>query len=78
MTAKRRLLIASGLILASGVGWFYWFYFKSPEAVLRHAEAFHLRRMTVAQLETGRGLRLAGRWATGRLLPRLPLRARSG
>ncbi len=54
MTAKRRLLIASGLILASGVGWFYWFYFKSPEAVLRHAEAFHLRRMTVAQLETGR------------------------
>ena len=32
-------------------GWFYWFYFKSPEAAIRHAESFLFRRMTVAQVD---------------------------
>jgi esterase/lipase superfamily enzyme len=31
-------------------GWFYYFYFVGPDAVLLHAEAFAFRRMTVAQL----------------------------
>ena len=31
-------------------GWFYYFMYAGPDAVLRRAEAFSHRRMTVAQL----------------------------
>lgn len=54
MTLRKKLLIACAVAIVLAAGWFYWFYFKSPEAALRHAETFYLRRMTIAQLETGR------------------------
>ena len=50
---KRRLLWGMMLILLALVGagvWFYYFYFASTDAAIRHAEAFIFRRMTVTQL----------------------------
>ena len=32
-------------------GWFYWFYFMSTNAAIRHAESFLFRRMTVSQVD---------------------------
>jgi esterase/lipase superfamily enzyme len=51
--ARSRLKIAlavSLVALALLAGWFYYFYFVGPDAMLEHAEAFRFRRMTVAQL----------------------------
>ena len=48
---RRRLglgLLAALIVLG---GWFYWFYFKSPEAAIRHAESFLFRRMAVSQVD---------------------------
>ena len=50
---KRRLLISTALfvLVLLGVGiWFYFSFFASTSAALRHAEAFSFRRMQVAQL----------------------------
>jgi len=50
---KRRLLIGTTLfvLILLGVGvWFYFNFFASTSAALRHAEAFLFRRMKVAQL----------------------------
>jgi hypothetical protein len=50
MTRKRKLLVGL-LVLSAGVGgWFYYYMFMSPDAAIRHAEAFLFRRMKVAQL----------------------------
>jgi hypothetical protein len=38
------------VLLGSGY-WFYKTYFVSTDVAIRHAEAFLLRRMTVAQLD---------------------------
>jgi esterase/lipase superfamily enzyme len=50
---KRRILIATALVflvlLVAGV-WFYFSFFASTGAALRHAEAFLFRRMKVVQL----------------------------
>jgi len=32
-------------------GWFYWFYFMSTNAAIRHAESFLFRRMIVSQID---------------------------
>ena len=32
-------------------GWFYWFYFMSTNAAIRHAESFLFRRMIVSQVD---------------------------
>ena len=50
---KRRLLIGTALVLLVLMGagvWFYFSFFASTGAALRHAEAFLFRRMKVAQL----------------------------
>ena len=50
---KRRLLwgtVLSALVLSGAGYWFYFIYFVSTDAAIRHAEAFFFRRMTVAQL----------------------------
>ena len=50
---KRRLLIGTALVLLVLLGagvWFYFSFFASTGAALRHAEAFLFRRMKVAQL----------------------------
>ena len=50
---KRRFLIGTTLVVLVllGVGvWFYFSFFASTSAALRHAEAFLFRRMKVAQL----------------------------
>ena len=50
---KRRMLIGAVLVVLVllGVGvWFYFNFFASTSAALRHAEAFLFRRMKVAQL----------------------------
>jgi len=51
--ARRRLKIGLAVTLVLFValgGWFYYFYFVGPDAVLERAEAFAFRRMTVAEL----------------------------
>ena len=50
---KRRILLGTTLavLVLMGVGvWFYFNFFASTSAALRHAEAFLFRRMKVAQL----------------------------
>lgn len=48
------LLSLIGIVLI-GAAWFYFIYFSSTDAAIRHAEAFLFRRMTVTQLaEHGR------------------------
>jgi len=47
---KKRLLIGLLIALALAGAWFYYTYFVSTNAAIRHAEAFLYRRMTVAQL----------------------------
>jgi len=48
---RKRVLIVSLVLLVILAGWFYWFYFMSPSAAVRHAEEFLFRRMTVSQLD---------------------------
>ncbi len=51
---KRRLWFGSALVVLVllGVGgWFYYNIYMTSGFALRHAEAFHFRRMTVAQLD---------------------------
>jgi esterase/lipase superfamily enzyme len=50
ITRKRLLTILLALLVLLG-GWFYWFYFKSTEAAIRHAESFLFRRMSVSQVD---------------------------
>ena len=53
MRFKRRMLLGMallGLVLLSLGGSFYYAYFVSTGAAIRHAEAFLFRRMRVAQL----------------------------
>ncbi len=47
---RRRLLVGTVLALLVLVGWFAYVYFRSTDIALQHAEAFHFRRMLVAQL----------------------------
>ena len=47
---KKRILVAVLAVLVIAGGWFYYAYFMSTNAAIRHAEAFLFRRMTVAQL----------------------------
>ena len=47
---KKRILVGLLLVLAVAGVWFYYAYFMSTNAAIRHAEAFMFRRMTVAQL----------------------------
>ena len=50
---KRRMLIATALVVLVLLGmgaWLYFSFFASTSAALRHAEAFIFRRMKVAQL----------------------------
>jgi esterase/lipase superfamily enzyme len=49
-TTKKRLLIGVLAALVISGAWFYYFYFKSTSAAIRHAEDFLFRRMTVSQL----------------------------
>lgn len=52
MTRRTRIFVAAFLaLIAVGAGGFYYFYFMSTDAIIRHAEAFLFRRMTVAQLD---------------------------
>jgi len=46
----RRILFAAALVILILIGWFYYIYFASTDAITRHAEDFKFRRMTVAQL----------------------------
>jgi len=48
--AKKRILVGVFVFLVVAGGWFYYAYFMSTNAAIRHAEAFMFRRMTVAQL----------------------------
>jgi esterase/lipase superfamily enzyme len=50
MTRKRLVIGLLAILIILG-GWFYWFYFKSPEAAIRHAETFLFRRMAVSQVD---------------------------
>lgn len=51
MTIGRKRILISALagVVVLG-GWFYYLYFMSTDAAIRHAEAFNFRRMTVSQL----------------------------
>lgn len=52
MTRSRKRILSGVLAALICVGaWFYYFYFMSTTAAIRHAEDFLFRRMTVAQLE---------------------------
>ncbi len=42
--SKRLLLGVLGVLIAAG-GWFYYLYFMSTDAAIRHAETFLFRRM---------------------------------
>jgi esterase/lipase superfamily enzyme len=46
----RRILFAAALVILILIGWFYYIYFASTDAITRHAENFMFRRMKVAQL----------------------------
>ena len=48
---RKRILLSSLVFVLVASGWFYWFYFMSPSAAVRHAEEFLFRRMTVSQLD---------------------------
>jgi hypothetical protein len=48
---RKRILIAALALLVILTGWFYWFYFMSTSAAIRHAESFLFRRMTVSQID---------------------------
>ena len=48
---RKRLAIGLLAILVILGGWFYWFYFMSTNAAIRHAEAFLFRRMAVSQTD---------------------------
>ena len=48
---KKTILVGVLAILVVAGGWFYYAYFMSTNAAIRHAEAFLFRRMTVAQLD---------------------------
>jgi len=48
---RKRILLGSLALVVVASGWFYWFYFMSPSAAVRHAEDFLFRRMTVSQLD---------------------------
>lgn len=48
---RKRILIAVVTLLVVLTGWFYWFYFVSTSAAIRHAESFLFRRMTVSQID---------------------------
>ncbi|NIL94444.1 MAG: alpha/beta fold hydrolase [Woeseiaceae bacterium] len=45
------MIAALLILLVILAGWFYWFYFMSTDAAIRHAEAFLFRRMTVSQTD---------------------------
>jgi pimeloyl-ACP methyl ester carboxylesterase len=47
---RKRILVATLALLVVLTGWFYWFYFMSTNAAIRHAESFLFRRMTVSQV----------------------------
>ena len=47
---KKRWLIGVLVVLIIGGAWFFYEYFVSTNAAIRHAEAFLFRRMTVTQL----------------------------
>jgi esterase/lipase superfamily enzyme len=47
----KRILIAALALLVILTGWFYWFYFMSTNAAIRHAESFLFRRMTVSLVD---------------------------
>jgi len=47
---RTRILISALAVLIIGGIWFYYAYFMSTNAAIRHAEAFLFRRMTVTQL----------------------------
>jgi len=48
---KKRVIIGLLIVLALAGAWFYYAYFVSTNAAIRHAEAFLFRRMTVPQQE---------------------------
>jgi len=48
---KKRVIIGLLIVLALAGAWFYYAYFVSTNAAIRHAEAFLFRRMTVSQQE---------------------------
>ena len=47
---RKRILVATLALLVVLTGWFYWFYFMSTNAAIRHAESFLFRRMIVSQV----------------------------
>jgi pimeloyl-ACP methyl ester carboxylesterase len=52
MALTRKRLVTGLLILLVVIsGWFYWFYFMSTNAAIRHAESFLFRRMIVSQVD---------------------------
>jgi esterase/lipase superfamily enzyme len=48
---RERILIATLAALIILTGWFYWFYFMSTNAAIRHAESFLFRRMIVSRVD---------------------------
>ena len=50
MSRKRKILVGVLAVIVGFAGWFYYYMFMSPDAAIRHAEAFLFRRMKVAQL----------------------------
>ena len=48
---RKRILVATLALLIVLTGWFYWFYFMSTNAAIRHAESFLFRRMIVSQVD---------------------------
>ena len=48
---RKRLIIGLLALLVMFGGWFYWFYFMSTNAAIRHAESFLFRRMIVSQVD---------------------------
>ena len=48
---RKRLIIGLLALLVMLGGWFYWFYFMSTNAAIRHAESFLFRRMIVSQVD---------------------------
>ncbi len=47
---KKRILFGLLVVLIVAGGWFYYLYFRSTDAALRHAEAFLFRRMTATEV----------------------------
>ena len=47
---KNRIFLGVLVFLVIAGGWFYYAYFVSTSAAIRHAEAFLFRRMTITQL----------------------------